>query len=88
MAIRQDKNPHIIDILKTWAILYKPAPVSWDPVTEMIRVAETEAQKLESELKQLLNTSDANLQAISLCDAQNPSMHYERAPPLQKVEAG
>jgi hypothetical protein len=34
----------------------------------MIRVAEAEAQKLESELTHLLNTSDAQLQLISLRD--------------------
>jgi hypothetical protein len=76
MAIWQEKSPHSIEsakILQTWASLYKAEPykaaqVSWSPVTEMIRVAEAEAQKLESELKQLLNVSDARLRAISLCD--------------------
>ena len=37
-------------------------------MTELIRVAEAEAQKLEFELKQLLNNCDAELCAISLCD--------------------
>jgi hypothetical protein len=34
----------------------------------MIRVAEAEAQRLESHLTSLLNESDSKLQAISLCD--------------------
>ena len=70
MAIPQVENHGFesAKLLQAWASLYKPAPVSWSPVAEMIRVAEAEAQKLESELKQLLNTSDAQLRAISLCD--------------------
>jgi len=56
------------NILRVWASLSRPVAVSWIPVTRMIWAAEAEAQKLESELKQLLNVSDAKLRAISLCD--------------------
>jgi hypothetical protein len=56
------------EILRTWASFFHPARVSWGPVTEMIRVAEAEAQKLEFELNQLLSDSDAQLSAISLRD--------------------
>jgi hypothetical protein len=71
MATRQDKGQHSADaseILRTWASLFQPARISWSPVTGMIRVAEAEAQNLESELKQLLESSDAKLRAIWLCE--------------------
>jgi hypothetical protein len=71
MAAQQGKSQHstgAAEILRTWASFFHPAPVSWGPVTEMIRVAEAEAQKLDFELNQLLSDSDAQLSAISLRD--------------------
>jgi len=56
------------DVLKKWASLSKPATFSWRPLEGMVRVAEAEAQQLESQLDQLVKESNARLEAISLCD--------------------
>jgi hypothetical protein len=67
----RDNSQHITEsaeILRSWASLTRPELFSWDPVLEMIRIAEAEAQKLESQLTQLVGASDKALQAISLCD--------------------
>lgn len=71
MSFHGDGSHHASEcagLLKTWASLSMPAPVSWNPLRTMIRVAEAEAQELESQLEQLVNASDAELRAISLCD--------------------
>lgn len=70
MAKLQDSAdpPNSAEVLRIWASLSRPNQFGWEPVAEMIQVAEAEALKLESRLKQLLHTSDEALKAISLCD--------------------
>lgn len=55
-------------VLRIWAALSEPAPVSWIPLASMIQVADAEARELESQLSDLVNQSDAGLRAFSLCD--------------------
>jgi len=54
-------------ILERWASLSK-TEVSWNPVAKMVRVAEVQAERLESRLNELLKSSDEALRKISLCE--------------------
>lgn len=54
-------------ILERWASLCR-TEVSWNPVAKMVRVAEVQAQRLESRLNELLKSSDEALSRISLCE--------------------
>jgi hypothetical protein len=59
-------------VLKIWSSLsgppFIPAPASWNPLANLVRIAEGEAQELESQLNKLVNESDARLRAASLCE--------------------
>jgi hypothetical protein len=90
LGTRRDKSrldSKSADALRIWASLFSPALASWNPLGNMVKVAEAEAQKLKSRLDALLNTSDASLRGISLCEPLRADLGLNRWLKKEREEA-
>jgi hypothetical protein len=90
MAAWRDKSQRgseAADALRMWASLLNPAPASWEPLADMVRVAEAEALKLESRLNELVDTSDATLRRRSLCEPLRADLGLNRWLKKEREEA-
>jgi hypothetical protein len=80
-------NKELAHIVRTWASLSRAANSNWDSVSNIIRVAETDAAKQEVELRQLLKESDARLEAVSLRDPLHAGLGLNRWLRKEREEA-